>query len=217
MRLADRLDWGMPLCACHACGLVHRVGLVPARHRAACTRCGGTIRVSGHPRASARAAAFAAGALLLYPAAMGLPIMTLTRMGYEHETTVWSGMVGLLADGQIAVGLVVLFCSVVAPVMKLAAIFALSAGGLLMPHRHRAATYRLVEFLGRWGMLDVVLIALLVAAVKLGDVVRVHAGPGVAAFAGVVVLSLLASASFDARTIWEPGRAGTRGARGARA
>jgi paraquat-inducible protein A len=184
------------------------VGLVPARHRAACTRCGGTIRTGGHPRAPARAAALATAALLLYPAAMGLPIMTLTRMGHEHETTVWSGMVSLLAEGQMAVGLVVLFCSVVAPVVKLGAILALSAGELVLPRRHRGPTYRLVEFLGRWGMLDVVLIALLVASVKLGDVVRVHAGPGIAAFAGVVVLSLLASAAFDPQTIWDPGRAG---------
>jgi paraquat-inducible protein A len=134
---------------------------------------------------------------------MGLPVMTLTRLGHEHETTIWTGMVSLIADGQIAVGLVVLFCSVVAPVAKLAAIFALSAGELLLPRRHRAATYRLVEFLGRWGMLDVILIALLVASVKLGGVVHVHAGPGIAAFAGVVVLSLLASAAFDPHAIWD--------------
>ncbi|HZW10902.1 MAG TPA: paraquat-inducible protein A [Phycisphaerales bacterium] len=204
----------MHLCACHACGLVHRVGRVPARHRAACTRCGGTIRTGGHPRAPARAAALATAALLLYPAAMGLPIMTLTRMGHAHETTVWSGMVSLLAEGQVAVGLIVLFCSVVAPVVKLGAILALSAGELVLPRRHRGATYRLVEFLGRWGMLDVVLIALLVASVKLGDVVRVQPGPGIAAFAGVVVLSLLASAAFDPQTIWGPARGGSSGARG---
>jgi paraquat-inducible protein A len=188
--------------ACNACGLVHAVGEVPPRHRAICTRCAGTIRVLEHPRAAARAGAFALSALLLYPAAMGLPIMTLTRLGHAHETTIWAGMVSLLAEGQVAVGLVVLFCSVVAPVLKLAAIFALSAGQVFLPHRHRAATYRLVEFLGRWGMLDVVLIALLVASVKLGDVVDVKPGPGVAAFAAVVVLSLLASASFDPHAIW---------------
>lgn len=193
----------MSLHACHACGLVHRVAPVPRRHRAACTRCGGTIRTSAHPRAPARAAALALAALLLYPAAMGLPVLTVTRMGHAHETTIWQGVVGLLADGFVGVGLVVLFCSVLAPVAKLGAIFALSTGELLLPNRHRAVTFRLVELLGRWGMLDVVLIALLVAAVKLGDLVSVHAGPGVAAFAGVVVLSLLASAAFDPHAIWE--------------
>lgn len=200
----ETISLGM-LRACSACGLVHSVGEIPPRHRAACVRCGGTIRAAGHPRAPARAAALALAALLLYPAAMGLPIMTLTRLGHDHETTIWEGMVSLIADGQVAVGLIVLFCSVLAPVGKLVAIFALSTGEMLLPQKHRAATYRLVEFLGRWGMLDVILIALLVASVKLGDVVQVHAGPGVAAFAGVVVLSLLASASFDPHAIWNQG------------
>ena len=131
--------------------------------------------------------------------------MTLTELGHTRETTIWSGMVGLLAGGQIAVGLVVLFCSVVAPLFKLGAICCLSAGELLLPSRHRAATYRLVEFLGRWGMLDVVLIAVLVAAVKLGDLVEVSPGPGLAVFAGVVVLSLMASACFDPHALWEQG------------
>ena len=193
----------MTLRACHACGLVHRLGLVPRRHRAVCTRCGSTIRRAPRPRSAARAAAFALAALLLYPLAMGLPVMTLTRLGHTQEATIWSGMVALLAEGQTVVGLVVLFCSVLAPLAKLLAIFALSAGELVLPRRHRALTFRLVEFLGRWGMLDVVLIALLVASVKLGDLVRVHPGPGIVAFAGVVVLSLCASALFDPHAIWE--------------
>jgi len=189
--------------ACHACGLVHRIEQIPVRHRAVCTRCGATIRTSPHPRAAARAGAFALGALLLYPLALSVPIMTLTELGHSREATIWSGMVSLLAGGQIAVGLVVLFCSVVAPLFKLGAIFALSAGEMLLPSRQRALTYRLVEFLGRWGMLDVVLIAVLVAAVKLGDLVEVRPGPGLAVFASVVVLSLLASASFDPHGLWE--------------
>lgn len=201
----------MRLRACHACGLVQRVGRVPAKHRARCRRCGAALRVGSHPRAAARAAAFALGALLLYPLAMSLPIMTLTELGRAREATVWSGMVSLLAGGQVAVGLVVLFCSVVAPLCKLMAIFALSAGELLLASRHRAMTYRLVEFLGRWGMLDVVLIAVLVAVVKLGDLAEVTPGPGLAVFAGVVVLSLLASACFDPHGLWDAG-AGREGA-----
>jgi paraquat-inducible protein A len=168
-----------------------------------CTRCNATIRTRAHPRAAARAGAFAAGALLLYPLALSLPIMTVTELGHTRSTTIWAGMVSLLADGQLAVGVVVLFCSVVAPLCKLGAILALSAGELLLASRHRAVTYRLVEFLGRWGMLDVVLIAVLVAAVKLGDLVEVSPGPGLIAFATVVILSLLASACFDPHALWE--------------
>lgn len=161
------------------------------------------IRTAAHPRATTRAAAFALAALLLYPVAMTTPIMTLTQLGHAREATIWSGMVSLLAEGQIAVGLIVLFCSVIAPLFKLGAIFTLAAGELLLPSRHRAVTYRLVEFLGRWGMLDVVLIAVLVAAVKLGELAKVTPGPGLLAFSAVVVLSLLASAFFDPHALWE--------------
>lgn len=199
----------MTLRACHACGLVHTVGEVPPGHRAFCTRCNARIRTFPHPRAAARAAAFALAALVLYPLALTLPILTLTELGHTRQTTIWSGMVSLLAGGQIVIGVVVLFCSVIAPLFKLGAIFALSAGEILLPSRHRAVTYRLVEMLGRWGMLDVVLIAVLVAAVKLGDLVEVTPGPGLLAFATVVVLSLLASAFFDPHGLWEdkPGSA----------
>lgn len=193
----------MPLRACHACGLVHTVGDIPPRHAAYCTRCNAVIRTTGHPRAAGRAAAFALGAMLLYPFALTLPILTLAELGHTRETTIWSGMVSLFAEGQLAIGLVVLFCSVVAPLFKLGAILALSAGELFLPSRHRAVTYRLVELLGRWGMLDVVLIAVLVAAVKLGDLVEVTPGPGLIAFTAVVVLSLLASAFFDPHALWE--------------
>ena len=72
-----------------------------------------------------------------------------------------------------------------------------------MAHHHRALTYRLVEWTGRWGMLDVLLVAILVAALKLGDVMDVTPGPAAAAFAVCVVLSLLATALFDPRSVWE--------------
>ena len=72
-----------------------------------------------------------------------------------------------------------------------------------MRHHHRALTYQLVELTGRWGMLDVLRVALLVAVLKLGDFVEVSAGPGALAFGTCVVLSLLASASFDPHSLWE--------------
>ena len=95
------------------------------------------------------------------------------------------------------VALIVGLCSVVLPLGKLGALLVLSAGGLHLRHHHRALTYHLVEWTGRWGMLDVLLVAVLVAVLKLGDVVEVSAGPAALAFTSCVVLSLLASAFFD--------------------
>ena len=157
-----------------------------------------------------RAAAFALGALILYPLAMLLPVLEVHRLGVHREATIWSGAVELMADHQILVGLIVFLCSIVIPLLKIGGMFVVCAGGarvsagwpILRPH-HRFLTYRAVEVLGRWGMVDVLLVAILVAAVKLGNWVEVHPGPGALAFSGVVVLSMLSSAVFDPAAIWD--------------
>lgn len=192
--------------ACPCCGLVHRVPPLGKRDDALCARCGSRLRVRSHPRARSRAAAFAAAGLILYPLAIGLPIMRIDQFGQTNTTNIWSGVVSLLSGGEIIVGLIVFICSVAAPVLKLAAMLILSLPASVLGRRHRAATYRFVEWIGRWGMVDVLLVAVLVAAVKLGAWAEVAPGPGLVAFAAVVILSLLSSAVFDPHAIWEDDR-----------
>lgn len=175
-----------------------------------CARCGEKLEL-GFPehdrRMRSRVLALATAALLLYPAAMVLPVMRIERMGHGRDTTIWGGAVALIRDGHAAVGVLVLVCSVLIPLGKLFALIGLSWPGLVerlpgLPPRRRHLIYTAVEWLGRWGMVDVLLVAVLIAAVKLGDLMSVRAGPGVTAFGAVVVLSLLASACFDPRTLW---------------
>lgn len=203
MGLMDAASPTRQLSACHCCGLVHRIPEVGIRSVACCTRCNTVIRHGVHPRSVNRAAALALAALLLYPLALWLPVMQIERLGHESHASIWSGMIALLAEGHLFVGLAVLFFSIIAPVAKLALIFALCAGQKRIARRDRARAYRLIEVIGRWGMVDVLLVAILVAVVKLGDVVQVTPGPGVVLFGGVVILSLLASAAFDPHAIWE--------------
>ena len=146
---------------------------------------------------------------MLYPIAMVLPVMEIERFGYASDASIWSGMVGLLSEGHWFVGMVVLLFSVVAPVGKLGLLFVLCVGRRHVPQRDRARAYRLIEFIGRWGMVDVLLVAVLVAVVKLGDLVTVTPGPGVVVFGVVVILSLIASAMFDPHAIWEEERIGS--------
>lgn len=160
-------------------------------------------RATDHPRTPARVAAISLAAIILYPLALALPVMRIERLGHEHASSIWGGMVDLLADRQWFVGLAILMFSIVTPIAKLAALFVLCSGDRLLAPSHLAFTYRAVEFLGRWGMADVLLVALVVAIVKLGDIVSVTPGVGVVAFGAVVGLSLLASAAFDPHAIWE--------------
>lgn len=177
--------------------------MIGDRSVACCSRCHAIIRHGVHPRSINRTAALALAALFLYPIALWLPVMEIQRLGHQSEASIWSGTVGLLAEGHLFVGLAVLLFSVVAPIGKLALIFVLCIGQGVIARQDRARAYRLIELIGRWGMVDVLLVAILVAIVKLGDLVEVTPGPGVVVFGVVVILSLLASSVFDPHAIWE--------------
>jgi len=194
---------GQGLRACSCCGLVQRLPAVPVGMRACCGRCGTNLRRrSADARSNSGTLALALAALILYPPAVTLPMLTIEKFGYHHEASILEGISTLISSGELVVGIIVLLCSVVFPLGKLLALLVLSAGGMALKHKHRALTYHIVEWTGRWGMLDVLLVALLVAALKIGDLVEVSAGPAALAFTSVVVLSLLATALFDPHSLW---------------
>lgn len=194
------------LCTCACCGLVQWVPPAPAGMKTSCRRCGtGVTRPSSARRGNAVTAALALAALVLYPLAISLPMIRVEQFGHHQEASIIKGAVTLMGSGQIIVGLIVLICSVVLPLGKLLALLTLSSAAGFMGRRHRAFTYRVVKWTGRWGMLDVLLVAILVAVLKIGDLMEVSAGPAALAFTSCVVLSLLASASFDPHALWVSG------------
>ena len=189
---------------CPRCGLVQRVPTVGADQVARCHRCNDIVKHGqGWTSGNRLCAAIAAAALILYPLGITLPVLRLEQFGHVSETGIWAGGVELLTNGEVAIGLIVLVCSVVVPMLKLLGLFVLTSGWPDLRARHQAAVYRWIELAGRWGMVDVLLVAVTVTAVKLGDMVQVTAGPGATAFAACVLLSLLASAAFDPHAIWE--------------
>jgi paraquat-inducible protein A len=188
---------------CSTCGLGQTVPEIPAGMRACCARCGTSlISPLRRWRSSSRAAAIALAALILYPLAVSLPMLRIEQFGHASDSSILSGIARLFGSGNVAVGIIVLLCSVVFPLFKLMSLLALSLGSIRLAHRHRAFTWRIIEWTGRWGMLDVLLVAILVAALKLGDTFEVTPGPGALAFAMVVVLSLVATACFDPHAMW---------------
>ncbi len=190
--------------SCPRCGLVQTVPPVPRGRRACCARCLATLPRADGGRDNSAAAALALAALIVYPLAVSLPLIGIEKFGHSQRSSVLEGVSALLGHGHLLVGLVVLLCSVVLPPAKLVALLVISLGHGL-GSAHRAFTWRLVEWTGRWGMLDVLLVAILVAVLKLGDLVSVTVGPGLAAFTLCVGLSLAAAAAFDPHRLWEPG------------
>ena len=194
---------------CSSCGLTQRLGALPRGGIATCCRCGATI--ARNPRASrSMALALTLSALVFYVPANLYPIMRLTFYGAYSESNIWDGCVSLFRDGQWPVAAVVFIASILVPLLKLLGLLYLTAtGNPAEPgaRRQRAWIHRCIKRIGPWAMLDVFIMAILVASVKLGQFVTVLPGRGLVAFTALVVLTLLASASFDPRSLWEPARA----------
>lgn len=190
------------LIACHCCGGIQQLPAVSrVQQQAVCYRCK-TPLATQQQSDNQQTAALTFAALLLYPAALLLPMLTIERLGHSHADSLLSGLSVLFAEGHWLVGTVVLLFSVVLPPVKLLALWWLSSARFALA-QHRAFVYRGVELLGRWGMLDVMLVAILVAFVKVGDLVNIQAGYGLLAFTLMVLLSLLASLFFNPHQVWQ--------------
>jgi paraquat-inducible protein A len=189
---------------CPVCGLTQRVQPLPHGATAQCSRCNARI-AKAHSDSLNRTAALTLAALLLYVPANIYPIMRLDFYGIYQESTVWDGCVELFKDGQAGIAIIVFLASLMVPLLKLLGLFFLVITTKLRSswfRPGRARIHRFIKMIGPWAMLDVFLLALLVALVKLGRVATVTSGPGLPAFTAVVVLTLFASASFDPKQIW---------------
>ncbi len=190
--------------ACETCGLPQRVEPLPRGTVAECVRCG--YPVTSHGAGVEVTAALALAALVLYIPANIYPILRMEIYGAYSESTVWDGVVSLWQYNEYFVAIVVFLASIVIPLLKLLGLFFLVISvkwGRGRRLRGRTRVYKFIDAIGPWAMLDVFLLAVLVALVKLGSLGRVIPGPGLLAFCLVVILTILASQAFDTKLIWE--------------
>ncbi len=139
--------------------------------------------------------------VLFWPAVL-LPILKVEKLGQQQTSSILGGTIDLLQHGSWFVGSIVLVFSIVFPLTKIVLLLELSLLEILH-RRHKARTLRLMEHLGKWSMMDVMLLAFLVMLVKLGSLVEFHLGPAVVAFVLCVTMSMVASLTFDPHVIWE--------------
>ena len=189
--------------SCHSCGLIHQIPDLQAGQRAECTRCGSAFSPPGCRRTTAsRTAAAAVAAFVLFWPAVLCPILEIEKLGIRQQSSILGGTVDLLKHGSWFVGGVVLFFSVIFPLTKIVLLLELSLLEFLQK-RHKATTLHVMEHVGKWSMMDVMLLAFLVMLVKLGNLVHFQFGPAVIAFILCVTMSMVASISFDPHAIWE--------------
>jgi paraquat-inducible protein A len=187
------------LAGCHTCGKVSPVGL------GRCPRCGSPLHLR-KPDSIRRTMAFMLAAAALYVPANFLPMMTMVELGEVTSNTIVGGIIYFWKGGAYPIALVILTASIVIPLLKIIAIswLCLAATGKLHPSPAMLGKmYWFTELLGRWSMVDIFVVGILVALVQLGNYMTVTPGPGALAFGGVVVLTMVAAMSFDPRLLWD--------------
>ena len=187
------------LAACHTC---YKLAPATLEH---CPRCGAAL----HLRLTdslARTTALLITAAILYVPANVLPIMTTEQLGRSMDSTILGGVVLLWKLGSYPVASVIFIASVLVPLGKMLGLAVLCwsvVRGDLTRRRERTVLYRLTEFVGRWSMVDVFVVAILVALIQLGGLLSIRPGSAALAFSGVVIVTMLAAESFDPRLIWD--------------
>jgi paraquat-inducible protein A len=199
--LMRAIDAGILICIeCHELNRQE-----PDSDEQVCTRCGALVHAR-RPNSVMRTWALLITAAILYIPANVLPIMTVSSLGQGDPSTIMSGVIQLVQHGMFPIAAVVFIASILVPTFKLVGI------GLLLfsvqrhqplSARQRIIMYRFIEFIGRWSMLDIFVIAILVAVVNFGRLANIEANLGAVAFSSVVVLTMLAAVTFDPRLIWD--------------
>jgi len=193
------------LAHCLRCGQLVRWSEPPAGAECLCPRCESPLSLR-KPDSLRRTWALLLTGYLFYVPANVLPVMRVIYSGRGEDDTIFSGVKVLFATGQPAVAVLVLFASITVPLIKLVG---LTFMALSVHHRwdwrkkDRTRLYRLIEFVGRWSMLDIFMISILVALVKLQALSTIEAGPAAVWFACVVIVTMFAAASFDPRLMWD--------------
>lgn len=187
------------LVGCHICGALSEAGA----H--SCKRCGEHLH-SRKPGGLNRTWALLFTSIILYVPANLYPIMDTVFLGDDSPSTILGGVVLLWAMGSYPIAAVIFFASVVVPLVKILALlwlcYMVQRGQGTSP-LGKLKLYRMTEFVGRWSMIDVFVVAILAGLIRLDNLMTIYPGPAAVAFAGVVLVTMVAAMSFDSRLIWD--------------
>ena len=190
------------LISCQSC---HLLSPASAESRP-CPRCGTPLK-SRKVNSLIRCWALVLASFILYLPANLLPITITTTFAHPpHRDTIMSGIIYFLQTGSWHIALVIFVASIFVPLMKLVLLTFLLTSlhfGWRWRPLERTRLYRITELVGRWSMVDVYVVTILVALVKLGAWANIEAGPGAIYFSALVILTMLAAESFDPRLIWD--------------
>jgi paraquat-inducible protein A len=189
----------LDLAGCHTCGKVSPVNL------GRCPRCGTKLHLRKPASIEGTIALMLAAAALYIPSHI-LPVLITTELGVVTHNTIIAGMLTFWRSGAYPIALVIFTASILIPILKIGALtwLCMAATGRVHPSPEiLGRVYWITELLGRWSMIDIFVVGILVSVLQLGNYMSVLPGPGALAFAGVVVLTMLAAMRFDPRLLWD--------------
>ena len=187
------------LASCHVC---HLVSPVAEGH---CPRCGTAIHLR-KPASIQRTVALMVAAAALYVPSHLLPVLTTVELGEVTHNTIVGGMLSFWRSGAYPIAIVIFTASILIPLLKIFALtwLCLAATGRIRPSpEFLGKIYWMTELMGRWSMVDIFVVGILVSVVQLGNYMSITPQPGAIAFAGVVILTMFSAMSFEPRLLWD--------------
>lgn len=188
---------------CETCGLLSQVQPVPAVSR--CPRCGDVLHTRKVDSLNRTWALLIAGYVLFIPANL-LPITITTSLFGTQADTIMSGVAYFWHEGAYDLAIIIFTASIFVPLVKLFALTFLAWSAqrrMTWDPMQRTRLYRMIEFIGKWSMLDVFVVAMLARLVQFSSLAAIEAGPGAIAFGAVVVVTMLGAMVFDPRLLWD--------------
>jgi len=191
--------------SCHSCHLLCRINFSKIGKSLVCPRCGSTLH-QRKPNSLKRTWALVLTAIVFYIPANLLPVTVVISFGKSQSDTIMSGVIYFIASGMWPIALIIFVASILVPMLKLIILtfllITVQRKSAWRP-KDRTRLYRITEAVGRWSMVDIYVVTILVALVNLGNLATIKAGPGAGFFAAVVVITMFAAMSFDPRLIWD--------------
>ncbi|GLQ31136.1 paraquat-inducible protein A [Litoribrevibacter albus] len=188
------------------CSVCHHTMKMPAEQSfAQCSRCGHKVFFR-QPKSVSTTWSLVLTGFVLFVLANVYPIMTVTYLGSESTDTIISGVIALIDMDMVAIAMIVFIASIAVPLLKLLALLILLivVDRKIPLNQHQSAlAYRIVEVIGKWSMLDLFVVSILVTLVDLGGIASITAGTGATAFSAVVVITMMAAHAFDPKLIWD--------------
>lgn len=175
------------------------------RHRAICPRCASLIEIPESVKLQRVWATLVAGIIMLFPANL-LPISGVYLTGSLSQDTLMSGVMSFISMGSYFVAFVVFFASIFVPVSKILIMLYLLAS-VHFKWRHsikwQMRLLHIIHFVGRWSMLDLFVLALMMSLVTRGQIINFTVGPAAFYFGAAVFLTMISTSQFDSRLIWK--------------